>query len=116
MPELTKPDLARILEYYGADTSYLSQTGWSRRKIRCVVHDDRNPSMSVNLEIGKVHCWSCDAQGDGYDIIMKNEGIGFSEAKQWAADNLGIEGTEVRRAPHGGESRRWIPPWATEDD
>src|SRR5690349_12719317 len=96
--KLEKPDLARILEYYGADTSRLSEVGWSRRKIRCVVHDDRNPSMSVNLEEGKVHCWSCPARGDGYDIIMMKEGVGFSEAKRWAADHLGIQSSEVRQS------------------
>jgi len=116
MPELVKPDLARILEHYGADVSRLSRIGWSRHKVRCVVHDDHNPSMSVNLGTGKVHCWSCDMSGDGYDIIMRKEGLGFSEAKQWAADNLGIEGTEVRSTSDGGKPGRWVPPWVAQND
>lgn len=112
--ELAKPDLLPLLDHYEADTSRLSEVGWSRRKIKCVnpAHDDHSPSMTVNLEEGKVKCWSCGFSGDGYDIIQAREGISdFNEAKRFAADHFGTANREVRRTPS-----RYVPSWAESDD
>ncbi len=35
---------------------------------------DRNPSASVNLDWGYYHCFACEMEGDGYDIMKRLEG------------------------------------------
>lgn len=113
-----KPDLALVLEYYariegrGLDLSRVSDAGWN--KIKCPFHDDHTPSAVVNFDTGRFRCYACDApSGDSIDVIRGREGIGFNDAKRWAADNLGYEGGEVREAP---TARRYSPSWSTDDD
>ena len=56
-----------------------NRMGW--QKVRCIdanahAHGDRNPSASVNLGIGRYHCFSCGLEGDGYALMMHLEGLG----------------------------------------
>ena len=113
-----KPDLIAVLEYYAKiegrdlDLTRVRETGWS--KVRCIFHDDRNPSAQINLDTGHFRCFACSApSGDSYDIIMEREGIGFNDARKWASDNLGYEGGEVRGPP---APREYRPSWLSDDD
>jgi len=71
-----KPPLSDVLARYGAEP----------RKpvcvIRCVLHEDTRPSMSVNCNSGLWHCFSCDEGGDSWSLIMRKEGCTFPEAKK----------------------------------
>lgn len=44
----------------------------------CVFHNDKKPSLSVNIETGKYHCFGCGARGNAFTFArLKN--IKFSE-------------------------------------
>ncbi|NLY04328.1 MAG: DNA primase, partial [Campylobacter sp.] len=52
----------------------------------CPFHDDRNPSMSVNSELGIYHCFSCKAGGDAINFIKEYEHLNFPEAVEKLAN------------------------------
>lgn len=123
--ETEKPDLQEVLEHYGC---YAPHDG----KYICLVHDEDNPSMNVQLGKGLWFCHSCGQGGSSWDMIMKREGVDFSGARTIAA-SAGFASTpsdggsddvpEVlgRRRPgvsgrsksggSGGRSRPWSRPW-----
>lgn len=49
--------------------------------VPCVFHDDRHPSLSINLESGAFFCHACEARGRGIvDFYMLNHGVDFKTA------------------------------------
>ena len=50
------------------------------RRFRCLnpSHPDRNPSMGYDPKRGKVHCFSCGADYDLYDLLMLDEHLDSS--------------------------------------
>lgn len=51
------------------------------RKVRCSLHDDRTPSMSINLDTGGFYCRGCGAKGgDLVDYYQQKHGVGFKDA------------------------------------
>jgi DNA primase len=57
----------------------------------CPFHDDRNPSMQVDPDIGRYRCWACGAKGDAFDWVMATEGVEFGEALRMLAREAGVE-------------------------
>jgi hypothetical protein len=49
---------------------------------RCVVHEERNASMSVNLETGLWFCHSCGAKGN-YERLRRIQGAGPDADYKW---------------------------------
>lgn len=104
----SKIDIAAVLQYYGAGTVPVSHR-WA--SIRCPLHDDSTASASVNTEEGKFRCFACQVRGDGLDVIMHAENIGFVEAKKFA-EGLGLvvdspekqQSREGRRRPFQAEN------------
>jgi len=43
--------------------------------IGCVWHDDRNPSLSVNLNKGVFNCFGCETTGSVYDLVAEALGV-----------------------------------------
>ena len=57
------------------------------RSFRCLnpAHQDRHPSMRYNPKNQTVHCFSCGATYDLFDLLGMEEGLdGFSEAEMHA--------------------------------
>lgn len=54
----------------------------------CPFHDDRNPSMSVNSQLGIYHCFSCKAGGDAIKFVMDYENLSYPEAIEKIASIL----------------------------
>lgn len=52
----------------------------------CPFHDDTQPSLSVSPQRRTWKCWSCGAQGDVFDFVMKYQKVGFPEAVGIVAD------------------------------
>lgn len=123
--ETEKPDLQEVLEHYGAHV-------YGDGKILCLVHDEDNPSMNVQLGKGLWFCHSCGQGGSSWDMIMKKEDLDFKSAVTFgattgfasaASDGGGDDVPEVlgRRRPgvsggsksggSGGRSRPWSRPW-----
>lgn len=58
--------------------SYLIQKGINTRKPFCCLnpaHPDKHPSMSFNKKNNKVHCFSCGASYDTFDLIGIENGL-----------------------------------------
>jgi DNA primase len=76
-------------------------------RLRCPFHEDKTPSLSINAETGKFHCFGCHAKGgDIFDFVVAKEGIAASDrtkSRRQAAlliqDWFGV-GSEAIQAPH----------------
>jgi len=72
-----------LLEHYGV---YIDRKKSNKRDfmVRCVFHDDTNPSMSVSRLKGLYNCFSCGAKGNIYHLIKQLEGCSYQQAmKIW---------------------------------
>jgi len=77
-----KPALIEaVLEYLGVRYRR-ERRGW--QKVRCFgpahARGDRNPSASVSLSEGRYKCFACEMEGDGFDLMLKAEGLMAPEA------------------------------------
>jgi DNA primase len=76
-------------------------------RLRCPFHEDKTPSLSINAETGKFHCFGCHAKGgDIFDFVVAKEEITAGERTQnrrkaalLLQDWFGIE-SATPRAPH----------------
>src|SRR4029453_5051363 len=67
-----------LLTHYGLMQG--TQEKPSRRgmelRLRCPFHEDKTPSLSINAETGKYHCFGCHAKGgDIIDFVVAKEEI-----------------------------------------
>ena len=51
-------------------------------QVLCTMHEDRSPSLSVNLANGRWTCFAGCGQGDAFSFEMKRTGCSFPEAKR----------------------------------
>jgi DNA primase len=67
-----------VLTHYGlmqGTTEKPSKHGLELR-LRCPFHEEKTPSLSINAETGKFHCFGCHAKGgDIFDFVVTKEGI-----------------------------------------
>lgn len=56
------------------------ETGENQVLVKCIFHDDSNPSLSVNTATGLFNCFACSAAGNGIDLYMKSKGVDFKTA------------------------------------
>lgn len=96
-----KPDIVPILEYYGF-TIPKNTGGW--QSVRCAFHGDKVKSARLNIESGGYRCFGCDMAGDVYSIIMKREGVVFSEAIKFAERITGVSNKELRSKPRNSSA------------
>ena len=71
-------------DYYGLEFPgmMMKQTGWV--KVCCCFHEDTEPSLSINLDFGGFHCFSCGEKGG--DIVafhQKRHHLPFVETVNW---------------------------------
>ncbi|MFD7257156.1 CHC2 zinc finger domain-containing protein [Streptomyces sp. NPDC059874] len=90
----SKPPIAAVLaRYYGLDIKV--QRG--RQKICCPLHADEHPSASVNVDADRWACFVCSVSEDSYAVIMREEGIGFTEAQKLARREFSGDWADVSR-------------------
>lgn len=80
---------------------YLQQKGINTRKpFTCLnpEHDDRHPSMSLDRKHNRVHCFSCGASYDIFDLIALDEHCSQAEAFTKAYQMYGITIDESKNA------------------
>ena len=67
-----------VLEHYAliqGTTEKPTKRGMELR-LRCPFHEDKTPSLSINAETGKYHCFGCHAKGgDIIDFVVSKEQI-----------------------------------------
>ncbi len=66
-----RADFTTILAHYGIAPACLQ----GQISVLCPFHDDRQPSLSVNLERKLFHCFACQAKGDIFDFVAKIERV-----------------------------------------
>lgn len=60
-------------------------------KIRCLWHDDSNPSGHINQELNKGYCFSCSKGAfSSIDIVMLKEELDFTGAMLFLINNFTI--------------------------
>jgi len=55
---------------------------------RCILHDERTPSMIYNRDGNWVHCFGCGKSGDVITVIRKLHKLSFTEALDFLNKNL----------------------------
>jgi len=99
--------LVAVLNHY-----QLRVPGYGERSVKCFVHDEDNPSCSVNRGKGLWHCHACGAGGGGAQIVMEREHVGYREAMR-IIEGWGIETPRNPLLGRGSNKRkgaRWVPP------
>ncbi|MFN9989188.1 MAG: CHC2 zinc finger domain-containing protein, partial [Cyanobacteriota bacterium] len=57
---------------------------------RCPWHDDHSPSLTINPQRNRVHCYVCDRGADAIGWLQDRQGLTFAEAVQELAGRYGI--------------------------
>src|SRR5215468_6896771 len=69
----------------------------------CPFHKDTNPSLSIDLDRGLFHCFTCKASGDIPGFVMLRDGVSFPDACRslgaWR-DDKPLGAREYRRKKH----------------
>ncbi|MFT5488357.1 MAG: DNA primase [Alphaproteobacteria bacterium] len=81
-----RADFATILARYDIVPSNLQ----GQITVLCPFHDDRQPSLSINLDRKLFHCFACQAKGDILDFVAKIEDISLPDAARIVAHCCGI--------------------------
>ncbi len=56
------------------------KSGKEWQLVKCAFHDDKKPSMSVNIKHGGYHCFACGAKGSMIDFYMHQKHVDFKTA------------------------------------
>ncbi len=72
--KISDEDIQRARDYPISDLLEIKKKG----NICCPFHDDKHPSASIKNN--RLHCFACNETWDAIDIIIKKEGLNFTEA------------------------------------
>lgn len=114
--ELGRGDTLRaVLSLYDVDADE------SDRVVRCCLHDDTKPSMSVNWGEGLWFCFVCGVGGSAVQLIMHKDHCSFVQAREkMRSMNLrvhssnkseGFLGSTVRRKGRERKRTPYKPSW-----
>lgn len=78
-------------KFYTEHLGKLTTTNGNEALVRCPFHDDKTPSLSINLDTGFYHCFGCGEKGDIFTFYQKINGLNFTVALHRLADELGIK-------------------------
>ena len=62
----------------------------SHHKSLCPFHADSRPSLTFNRSRNRYRCFVCDAHGGPIDLVVKQLGLGFTDACRWLGNRFGI--------------------------
>ena len=57
----------------------------------CPFHSEKSPSFTVNDQKAFYHCFGCGAHGSVIDFVMNTQGMGFVEAVEVLAGEVGMD-------------------------
>lgn len=101
-----------IEEVVGAHVA-LRPAGVGSLKGLCPFHDEKSPSFHVRPQVGRYHCFGCGEGGDVIAFVQKVDGLGFTEAVEHLAGQIGLtlhyeEGSAPRPGEEPGRRRRLL--------
>lgn len=79
--------ISQVLRHYGAAVIQIRDKGLGWMSTPCPFHTDRRPSASVNFDLNKFRCHSCDVAGDVIDVVEQVEHLSTKEAMEWIRKN-----------------------------
>jgi DNA primase len=94
---------ADMLDVVGARTQ-LRKSG-ARYVGRCVFHEERTPSFSVNPADKLFYCFGCGKGGDLISFVRETENLDFTGAIEWLADRFRVT-LEYEEASPAVEAKR----------
>ena len=56
----------------------------------CPFHQEKTPSLSIDVGQGLFHCFGCQAGGDVFKFVQDTQGLDFTEAVEQLASRAGI--------------------------
>ena len=68
-----------LLELFG-QIATITSIGYNKGKCLCPFHAEKTPSMYIDDNIKKFHCFGCGARGGPVDFYKINYGLSFKEA------------------------------------
>jgi hypothetical protein len=95
--------LPNARDFYAGELEKLGRPSRGWAKALCCFHDERTPSLSVNLGNGGFHCFGCGASGgDLVDFIRLRYGCTFKAACQrlrcWRGDTSAHAAKEIEKS------------------
>lgn len=73
------PPVADVLALLNLEPSKPNGSGYAQ--VRCPLHGESNPSLSVHLERGNWRCFACgEAGGDVLELYRRARGVSFTQA------------------------------------
>ncbi|MCL4502029.1 MAG: phage/plasmid primase, P4 family [Deltaproteobacteria bacterium] len=104
---MAQPDhKAQILDrlsfesFYQGELQQLKPTSGGNFQALCPFHEDKNPSLSVNLKTGLFKCFACDEQGDVFQFYQRRHGCDFKEALAALGRLAGVDLTPQPRGQY----------------
>ncbi len=95
-------DIVSIAERLGMN---LVRSGRFQRAL-CPWHDDTKPSLVLGGKGNFCKCFACGNGSDNIGLVMQKNGMGFIEARQWIAEQYGIESPSPKSSPSMGRTSR----------
>ncbi|MDO9352987.1 MAG: DNA primase, partial [Solirubrobacteraceae bacterium] len=68
----------------------LKRSGAGHFTGRCCFHEERSPSLSVDVERKLYHCFGCQAGGDCFGFVQETEGLDFTGSIEWLAARYAV--------------------------
>ncbi|MFE2997968.1 CHC2 zinc finger domain-containing protein [Nocardia sp. NPDC059246] len=93
--------IREVVSHYYPEWKPPKDSGREWLRTLCPFHGESNASASISYEHNAFICRACGVKGDVYSIIMREEGVGFAEAKRLAAELSVDSGKPIR-----GNTRR----------
>lgn len=76
----------------------------------CPFHDDRHPSLHVNVKDQYYKCFACGESGDLFKFVQKMEGCDFREALEILAGWYGVSETDDYRPTKLPSAKKMVQP------
>jgi DNA primase len=63
----------------------------------CPFHQDKNPSLCIQVGASRWKCYGCPERGDAANLVMKLRNVGFRDAVEWLAEFSGVVSSSASR-------------------
>ena len=81
----SRVDIAQLVVDLSPGT-VLKSSGPHRRKCCCVFHEERTPSLMLDLSLNCNKCFGCCKGGDIISFVQECQGLGFVDGVRWQMD------------------------------
>src|SRR5690606_6584935 len=76
--------IVKVIQHYHSDWEPPRDRGTEWQKALCPFHGESNPSASISFRHNAFKCHACGAGGNAITIIMREEGMSYRQAVEYA--------------------------------